>query len=91
MSRTITKFLFAVALLFGLLNTALAADYTGKYKATMKFGGVAKGESNDVDAFVIYSKDGTYTIRFSGFDVQIQMLGDLLPYPNLMVRNLIMD
>jgi hypothetical protein len=77
MSRTITKFLFAVALLFGLLNTALAADYTGKYKATMKFGGVAKGESNDVDAFVIYSKDGTYTIRFSGFDVQIQMLGDI--------------
>lgn len=77
MSRTITKFLFAVALLFGLLNTALAADYTGKYKATMKFGGVAKGESSDVDAFVIYSKDGTYTIRFSGFDVQIQMLGDI--------------
>lgn len=77
MSRTITKFLFAVALLFGLLNTALAADYTGKYKATMKFGGVATGESNDVDASVIYSKDGTYTIRFSGFDVQIQMLGDI--------------
>ena len=77
MSRTITKFLFAVALLFGLLNTALAADYTGKYKATMKFGGVASGESNDVDASVIYSKDGTYTIRFSGFDVQIQMLGDI--------------
>lgn len=77
MSRTITKILFAVALLFGLLNTALAADYTGKYKATMKFGGVAKGESNDVDASVIYSKDGTYTIRFSGFDVQIQMLGDI--------------
>lgn len=77
MSRTITKFLFAVALLFGLLNTALAADYTGKYKATMKFGGVASGESNDVEASVIYSKDGTYTIRFSGFDVQIQMLGDI--------------
>ena len=77
MSRTITKFLFAVALLFGLLNTALAADYTGKYKATMKFGGVATGESKDVDASVIYSKDGTYTIRFSGFDVQIQMLGDI--------------
>lgn len=77
MSRTITKFLFAVALLFGLLNTVLAADYTGKYKATMKFGGVATGESNDVDASVIYSKDGTYTIRFSGFDVQIQMLGDI--------------
>lgn len=77
MSRTITKFLFAVALLFGLLNTALAADYTGKYKATMKFGGVATGESNDVDASVIYSKDGTYRIRFSGFDVQIQMLGDI--------------
>lgn len=77
MSRTITKFLFAVALLFGLLNTVLAADYTGKYKATMKFGGVATGESKDVDASVIYSKDGTYTIRFSGFDVQIQMLGDI--------------
>lgn len=77
MSRTITKFLFAVALLFGLLNTVLAADYTGKYKATMKFGGVASGESNDVEASVIYSKDGTYTIRFSGFDVQIQMLGDI--------------
>lgn len=77
MSRTITKFLFAVALLFGLLNTALAIDYAGKYKATMKFGGVAKGESKDVDASVIYSKDGTYTIRFSGFDVQIQMLGDI--------------
>ncbi|MDO4525565.1 MAG: DUF6383 domain-containing protein [Bacteroidales bacterium] len=77
MSRTITKFLFAVALLFGLLNTALAADYTGKYKATMKFGGVATGESKDVDASVIYSKDGTYTISFSGFDVQIQMLGDI--------------
>lgn len=77
MSRTITKFLFAVALLFGLLNTALAADYTGKYKATMKFGGVASGESNDVEASVIYSEDGTYTIRFSGFDVQIQMLGDI--------------
>lgn len=77
MSRTITKFLFAVALLFGLLNTALAADYTGKYKATMKFGGVATGESKDVEASVIYSKDGTYTIRFSGFDVQIQMLGDI--------------
>ena len=77
MSRRITKFLFAVALLFGLLNTALAADYTGKYKATMKFGGVASGESNDVEASVIYSKDGTYTIRFSGFDVQIQMLGDI--------------
>lgn len=77
MSRTITKFLFAVALLFGLLNTALAADYTGKYKATMKFGGVATGESKDVEASVIYSEDGTYTIRFSGFDVQIQMLGDI--------------
>lgn len=77
MSRTITKFLFAVALLFGLLNTVLAADYTGKYKATMKFGGVASGESNDVEASVIYSEDGTYTIRFSGFDVQIQMLGDI--------------
>ncbi len=77
MSRTITKFLFAVALLFGLLNTALAIDYTGKYKATMKFGGVAKGESSDVDASVIYSKDGTYTITFIGFDVSIQMLGDI--------------
>lgn len=77
MSRTITKFLFAVALLFGLLNTALAIDYAGKYKATMKFGGVAKGESNDVDASVIYSKDGTYTITFIGFDVSIQMLGDI--------------
>lgn len=77
MSRTITKFLFAVALLFGLLNTALAIDYAGKYKATMKFGGVATGESKDVDASVLYSKDGTYTIRFSGFDVQIQMLGDI--------------
>ncbi len=77
MSRTITKFLFAVALLFGLLNTALAIDYTGKYKATMKFGEVAKGESSDVDASVIYSKDGTYTITFIGFDVSIQMLGDI--------------
>ena len=77
MSRTITKFLFAVALLFGLLNTALAIDYAGKYKATMKFGGDATGESKDVDASVIYSKDGTYTIRFSGFNVQIKMLGDI--------------
>ena len=77
MSRIFTKLFIAVALLFGLLNTALAIDYTGKYKATMKFGGVATGESNEVDATVIYSKDGTYTITFIGFDVSIQMLGDI--------------
>ncbi|MBE6327417.1 MAG: hypothetical protein E7077_10290 [Bacteroidales bacterium] len=77
MSRIFTKLFIAVALLFGLLNTVLAIDYTGKYKATMKFGGVATGESNEVDATVIYSKDGTYTITFIGFDVSIQMLGDI--------------
>lgn len=77
MSRIFTKLFIAVALLFGLLNTALAIDYTGKYKATMKFGGVATGESNEVDASVIYSKDGTYSITFIGFDVNIQMLGDI--------------
>lgn len=77
MSRIFTKLFIVVALLFGLLNTALAIDYTGKYKATMKFGGVATGESNEVDATVIYSKDGTYTITFIGFDVSIQMLGDI--------------
>ena len=77
MGRIFTKLFIAVALLFGLLNTALAIDYAGKYKATMKFGGVATGESNEVDAAIIYSKDGTYTIRFIGFDVKIQMLGDI--------------
>lgn len=77
MSRIFTKLFIVVALLFGLLNTVLAIDYTGKYKATMKFGGVATGESNEVDATVIYSKDGTYTITFIGFDVSIQMLGDI--------------
>ena len=74
MSRTITKFLFAVALLFGLLNTALAADYTGKYKATMKFGESASGSSSDVDATINYNDDGTYDLTFIGFDVTINLM-----------------
>lgn len=74
MSRTITKFLFAVALLFGLLNTALAADYTGKYKATMKFGESATGSSSDVDATINYNDDGTYDLTFIGFDVTINLM-----------------
>ncbi len=74
MSRTITKFLFAVALLFGLLNTALAADYTGKYKATMKFGESATGSSSDVDATINYNDDGTYNLTFIGFDVTINLM-----------------
>lgn len=74
MSRIFTKLFIAVALLFGLLNTAFAIDYTGKYKATMKFGQSASGESKDIDASVIYSKDGTYSITFIGFDVTINMM-----------------
>lgn len=74
MSRTITKFLFAVALLFGLLNTVLAADYTGKYKATMKFGESASGSSSDVDATINYNDDGTYDLTFIGFDVTINLM-----------------
>ncbi|MEE1063841.1 MAG: hypothetical protein UH071_09275, partial [Paludibacteraceae bacterium] len=74
MSRIFTKLFIAVALLFGLLNTAFAVDYTGKYKATMKFGQSASGESKDIDASVIYSKDGTYSITFIGFDVTINMM-----------------
>lgn len=74
MSRTITKFLFAVALLFGLLNTVLAADYTGKYKATMKFGESATGSSSDVDATINYNDDGTYDLTFIGFDVTINLM-----------------
>lgn len=74
MSRIFTKLFIVVALLFGLLNTAFAVDYTGKYKATMKFGQSASGESKDIDASVIYSKDGTYSITFIGFDVTINMI-----------------
>lgn len=74
MSRIFTKLFIAVALLFGLLNTAFAVDYTGKYKATMKFGQSASGESKDIDASVVYSKDGTYSITFIGFDVAINMI-----------------
>lgn len=74
MSRIFTKLFIVVALLFGLLNTAVAVDYTGKYKATMKFGQSASGESKDIDASVIYSKDGTYSITFIGFDVTINMI-----------------
>lgn len=73
MSRTFTKLFFAVAVLFGVLNTAFA----DKYKATMVFGGIASGTSEDVDAEITKSEDGTYDITFIGFDASIQFLGDV--------------
>lgn len=73
MSRTFTKLLFAVAMLFGLLNSAFA----DKYKATMEFSGIAKGSSENVDAVITQGEDGTYDISFFGFSANIMGLGDV--------------
>lgn len=73
MSRTFTKLFFAVAVLFGIINTAFA----DKYKATMVFGGIASGTSENVDAEITKSEDGSYDITFIGFSAKIQVLGDV--------------
>jgi len=73
MSRTFTKLFFAVAMLFGLLNTAFADTY----KATMKFGGIASGTSENVDAEITKDTNGVYAINFSGFNASIQFLGNV--------------
>lgn len=73
MSRTFTKFLFAVTLLFGLLNNSFA----DKYKATMTFSGIAKGTSENVDAEIVKGEDGLYTITFIGVNAEVQYLGSV--------------
>ncbi len=56
-----------------MLTTAVAE----KYKATMEFGGIASGTSEDVDAELTKGENGAYTISFIGFNATVQILGDV--------------
>lgn len=73
MNRTITKLIFAVTLLFGLLNVTLAE----KFKANMEFGGVATGSSKDADAEITKGESDLYTLSFNNFSVNITGFGDI--------------